>query len=64
MIKHDICTEHCSKLKKTNAVLIFKIAEPSPLASTTGGYSIKRVECSLNDVKKFKEELVRMHEAM
>jgi len=45
-------------------VLIFKIAENSPLASSSGGFQIKRVECSLNELKKFKEELLRMQEAM
>jgi len=60
-------------LKKTTAIMIFKIAEISPLtASSQGsggapaitktpqGYVTKTVECSLEEVKKFKEEMLRI----
>lgn len=53
--------------------MIFKIAETSPLTAGTGshggapaitrtpqGYVTKTVECSLEEVKKFKEEMQRI----
>ena len=77
VLKQDICTEHCKQLKKTSAIMIFKIAETSPLtASSQGaagvpavtktpqGYVTKTVECSLEEVKKFREEMLRISEAL
>ena len=67
-IKHDVCTEHCKQLKKTSAVMMFKIAEPSPLSSSSdsvpNGYTTKTVECSLDEVKLFREEMQRIQEAL
>jgi hypothetical protein len=50
-LKHDICTETCKSLKKTTAVLTFKISENQ----SSAGYTIKSVECSLDELRKFKD---------
>jgi len=51
-------------LKKTTAVMIFKIASPSPLTSSNRdipyGFTTKTIECSLDEVKMFKEEMQRI----
>ena len=61
-IKHDVCTEHCKALKKTTAIMIFKIAETSPLTVSSAGirpegYVVKRIECSLDELKSFREDI-------
>merc|ERR1712166_1669311 len=67
-LKHDICTEHCKELKKTSAIMVFKIAETSALTSNSSscpnGFITKTVECSLDEVKQFKEEMQRIQEAL
>ena len=64
VLKHDVCTEHCKQLKKTTAIMIFKIASPSPLTSSARsvphGFTTKRIECSLDEVKRFREEMLRV----
>jgi hypothetical protein len=76
VLKQDVCTEHCKQLKKTSAIMIFKIAETSPLTTSLGsgagglvtktpqGYVTKTVECSLDEVKRFREEMQRISEAL
>ena len=63
-LKHDICTEHCKQLKKTTAIMIFKIASPSPLTSSSReiphGFTTKTIECSLDEVKMFREEILKI----
>jgi len=48
--------------------MVFKIAEPSPLSSHTdaipNGYTTKTLECSLDEVKLFREEIQRIQEAL
>jgi len=48
--------------------MMFKIAEPSPLSSSSdsvpNGYTTKTVECSLDEVKLFREEMQRIQEAL
>ena len=77
VIKQDIQSDKCSDLSTTRAILIFKIAESSPLIppesnlSQTGlaavnyigqGFCEKRVECSLGEVKMFREEIQRIYD--
>jgi len=77
VLKQDVCTEHCKQLKKTSAIMIFKIAETSPLTAsaqgpgagglvtkTPQGYVTKTIECSLEEVKSFREEMQRISEAL
>ena len=64
LLKHDVSTEQCKQLKHTTAVLTFKIADVSHLEGTSSGYTLKRVECSLDELKKFREEMVRIQETM
>lgn len=67
LIQHHVCTEHCKQLKKTTAVMVFKIAEVSPLAvSSSGarpeGFVTKRIECSLDELKNFREDIQRIQD--
>jgi hypothetical protein len=69
VIKHDVCTEHCKALKKTTAIMIFKIAETSPLTVSSAGtrpegYVTKRIECSLDELKSFREDIQRIQDQL
>ena len=57
-IRHDVCSETCLKLRRTTAIVQFKIAE----RNLKDGYKICRVEMSLDELKKLKEELIRCGE--
>ena len=52
-IRHDVCSETCLKLRRTTAIVQFKIAE------SNNGFKICRVEMSLEELKKLKDELIR-----
>ena len=54
-INQDVCTEHCKKLKKTTATLMFKIRGAN-------GPIHKKIECSLDEVRQFREEMAKIQE--
>ena len=63
-----MCTEHCKQLQKTTAVIMFKVSNPSPLSvqgkGVPDGYTTKKIECSLEEVKMLREEILRIQEAL
>ena len=63
-MKADLATEHCKTLKSTTAVLTFKIADTASLDNIQSGYKLKTIECSLDELKKFREELAKIQDAM
>ena len=77
VLKHDICTGQCKELRSTTAILIFKIAGTSPLTTEVdnkqsgslgncnqiaGGFTEKRIECTLEELSKLRAELARIQE--
>jgi hypothetical protein len=57
-LTHDFTSNECKNLKKTYATLIFKISE------VDGSIKTKTLEVSLDELKQFKEEIIRIEEAL
>ena len=63
-LKQDLATEQCKALKMTTALLTFKVADNAVLDSTHSGYHTRTIECSMDELKRFQEELSRIQDAM
>lgn len=58
LLEHDFSTNECKNLKRTYAVLVFKISE------SDGSLKVKTLEVSLNELKQFKDEIIRIEETL
>ena len=58
VLNHDFSSNDCKNLKKTYATLIFQISE------VDGQVKTRTVEVNLEELKQFKEEIVRIEEAL
>ena len=58
VVKHDFSSAECKNLKKTYATLIFKVSE------VDGSVKTKSIEVNLEELKQFREEILRIEEAL
>jgi hypothetical protein len=58
VVKHDFSSAECKNLKKTYATLIFKVSE------VDGSIKSKSIEVNLDELKLFREEILRIEEAL
>lgn len=58
VLSHDFSSYECKNLKKTYATLIFKISE------VDGSVKTKTLEVSLDELKQFREEIIRIEETL
>ena len=58
LVQHDFSTNECKNLKRTYAVLVFKVAEAD------GSLRCKTLEVSLNELRQFKDEIIRIEETL
>ena len=58
VLRHDFSTPDCKNINSTRAVLLFKIAQPD------GSIQDKRLDVSLEELRQFKRQLVRIEETL
>ena len=58
VLNHDFSSSECKNLKRTYATLIFKVSE------VDGQVRTRSIEVNLEELKQFKEEIVRIEEAL
>ena len=58
VLKHEFSTQECKKVDHTRAVLLFKIQQPD------GSVHDKRLDVSLDELRQFKKEMVRVEETL
>jgi len=58
VLRHEFSTPDCKNINSTRAVLLFKIAGPD------GSIQDKRLDVSLDELKQFKKEMVRIEETL
>jgi hypothetical protein len=58
LLQHDLSTNECKNLRRTFAVLVFKISEAD------GSVKTKSLEVTLDELKSFREEIVRIEETL
>jgi hypothetical protein len=58
VLNHDFTSSECKNLRKTYATLIFQVSE------VDGQIRKRTIEVNLEELKQFKEEIVRIEEAL
>ena len=58
VLRHEFSTPDCKNINSTRAVLMFKIAQPD------GSIQDKRLDVSLEELRQFKKEMVRIEETL
>ena len=58
LLQSDLITNECKQLKRTYATLVFKIAE------IDGSLKTKSIDVTVEELKQFREEIVRIEETL
>ena len=58
ILRHEISSADCKNINQTRAILVFKIGKPN------GSIQEKRIDVSLDELRQFKTELLRIEETL